>query len=95
MAEEADNRDAGAAEASGTGVDPAAVALALTGADRSEAHAYLREQRSVASDQRAFIAEQRHHVHEQFKNLRSNIWEKRLGVLLRMCGSQEISTGRR
>jgi hypothetical protein len=47
------------------------VALALGGASRSEANAYLK-------DQRAFIADQRHHLHEQFKNLRLSIWEKRL-----------------
>ena len=84
MADEADDSDAGA-EASGAGVDPAAVALALGGADRSEANAYLREQRSLASDQRKFIAKQSHHLDEQFKNLRLNIWEKRFGVLLRIA----------
>ena len=66
------------AEASGAGVDPAAVALALGGESREKADAFLEDQRSL-------IAIQKHHLTEQFKNLRLNIWEKRLGVLLRIA----------
>ena len=47
------------------------MALALTGADREEANAYLK-------DQRALIADQRHHLHRQFKHFDLSIWEKRL-----------------
>ena len=41
MAEETEGQDAGA-EASGAGVDPAAMALALAGASREEADAFLK-----------------------------------------------------
>jgi len=51
--------------------DPAAVALALAGASRAEADAYLRDQR--------------HHMHEQLKQIHLDVWEKKLGVLLRMA----------
>ena len=73
MSEETE-QDTGA-EASGAG-SGAAAALALNGASREEADAFLREQRALAADQR-------HHLHEQFKHLRLSIWEKRTGVLLR------------
>ncbi len=76
MAEESEGSDAGA-EASGAGVDPAAVALALNGASRERADAFLKKQE-------ALIEDQRHHLHEQFKQLRLNIWQQRLGVLLRI-----------
>ena len=74
MAEEIE-QDIGA-EASGAGVDPAAMALALGGASRAEADAFLRKQRLLADIQI-------HHLQEQFKSLRLTIWEKRTGVLLR------------
>ncbi len=77
MADETDGQETGA-EGSSAGVDPAAVALALGGASRDDANAFLK-------DQRGLIADQRHHLHEQFKNLRLSIWEKRLGVLLRLA----------
>jgi tetratricopeptide (TPR) repeat protein len=65
-------------EGNGAGVDPTAVALALAGADRDEANAFLR-------DQRALIADQRHHLRRQFTELDLRIWEKRTGVLLRVA----------
>jgi tetratricopeptide (TPR) repeat protein len=51
--------------------DPAAISLALAGASRSEADAYLRDQR--------------HHLHEQLNQIHLDIWEKKLGVLLRLA----------
>jgi tetratricopeptide (TPR) repeat protein len=51
--------------------DPAALSLALAGASREEADAYLRDQR--------------HHIHEQLKQIHLDIWEKWLGVLLRIA----------
>jgi tetratricopeptide (TPR) repeat protein len=75
VAEETE-QDTGA-EASGAGVDPVAVALALGGASREEADAFLK-------DQRKFIAKQSHHLDEQFKQLRLIIWQLRSGVLLRV-----------
>ena len=75
MAEESEGSDAGA-EASGAGVDPFAAAMALGSASRNKADRFLEEQTALAIDQR-------HHLHEQFKQLRLSIWEKRTGVLLR------------
>src|SRR3954468_11379536 len=51
--------------------DPVAVSLALAGASRDEADAFLRDQR--------------HHLHEQLKQIHLDIWEKWLGVLLRLA----------
>jgi tetratricopeptide (TPR) repeat protein len=51
--------------------DPAAVSLALTGASRPEADAYLRDHR--------------HHLHEQLNQIHLDVWEKKLGVLLRLA----------
>jgi hypothetical protein len=65
-------------ESSVGGVDPVAINLALASASREQADSFLQEQR-------AFIKDQRHHLHEQFKQLRLGIWEKRLGVLLRVA----------
>ena len=77
MAEKSEGQDTGA-ETSGVGVDPAAVALALGGASREKADAFLDEQRGL-------IAIQKHHLHEQIKHLDLGIWEKRLGVMLRLA----------
>jgi tetratricopeptide (TPR) repeat protein len=60
------------------GLNPVAVALALGGASREKADGFL-------DDQRALIADQRHHLHEQFKHLHLSVWEKQLGVLLRVA----------
>src|SRR5215469_15361848 len=76
MAEEAEG-----IEANGDarpGIDPAAMALALGGASREKADAFL-------DDQRALIAEQRHHLHRQYTQLDLSIWQQRLGVLLRIA----------
>jgi len=51
--------------------DPTALSLALVGASRDEADAFLRDQR--------------HHIHEQLKQIHLDIWEKWLGVLLRVA----------
>ena len=50
-------------------VNPTALSLALAGASREEADAFLRDQR--------------HHIHEQLKQIHLDLWEKWLGVLLR------------
>ncbi|HET7084781.1 MAG TPA: hypothetical protein VFI23_08430 [Rhizomicrobium sp.] len=59
-------------------MSPAAAALALDGASRQEADAFLR-------DQRALIAAQLHHLHEQLKQIHLDIFEKWLGALLRLA----------
>ena len=51
--------------------DPAALSLALAGASREEADAFLRDQR--------------HHLHEQLKQIHLDIFEKWLGVALRLA----------
>jgi len=61
----------------GAGVDPAAEEMALASASHKEADAFLRAQREL-------IADQRHHLHEQLKQLSLGIWEKRIGMMLRV-----------
>jgi Tfp pilus assembly protein PilF len=56
---------------SSSGGEMAAAALALAGASRAEADAYLRDQR--------------HHMHEQLKQLSLSLWEKRISVFLRLA----------
>jgi len=51
--------------------DPAALSLALAGASRAEADAFLRDQR--------------HHLHEQLRQIHLDIFEKWLGVSLRLA----------
>jgi tetratricopeptide (TPR) repeat protein len=65
-------------EGNGAGIDPTAVALALAGASREEADNFLRNQNGL-------IADQRHHLHEQLKQIHLDIFEKWLGVLLRLA----------
>jgi len=76
MSEERETSESGC-EAEG-GLNPVAVGLALSGASRDEADNFLR-------NQNALIADQRHHLHEQFKHLHLSVWEKQLGVLLRVA----------
>lgn len=59
MAAENEGQDIGA-KASGAGIDPAAVALALGGASRAKADAFL-------ANQNALLDIQKHHLTEQFK----------------------------
>jgi hypothetical protein len=57
------------------GVDPFAASLALSGASRAKAD--------------AFLEDQRHHLHEQARHLREQLalklWELRMGVVLRVA----------
>jgi hypothetical protein len=76
VAEESEGPETGA-QASGAGVDPAAMALALGGASRSKADAFL-------DDQRALIADQRHHLREQFKRLKMGVISDRLSITLKL-----------
>src|ERR1700758_760878 len=52
-------------------LDPVAISLALAGASRPKAD--------------AFLDDQRRHLNEQLVHLRLAIWEKRMGVLLRVA----------
>ena len=79
--EEADNSEAEAPTA-GPAVDPAAIALALAGASRAQADAFLKDQRALIGIQTHHLNE---HLTEQYKQLRLGTWEKRLGVLLRIA----------
>ena len=74
MAEENEGLDTGA-EASGAGVDPFAAAMALGGASREKADAFLDNQNSL-------IDIQKHHLQKQFL---PSLTEKWLGVLLRVA----------
>jgi len=62
-------------------VNPTALSLALAGASREEADAFLRDQR--------------HHIHEQLKQIHLDLWEKWLGVLLRCATLAVISPSER
>jgi hypothetical protein len=76
--EEAEGRDQGSAGAEVTcasGVDPVAVALALGGASRDKADAFLEEQRAVAAKRSSLIDIQKHYLHEQFKHLQLSVCE--------------------
>ncbi|MBV9548123.1 MAG: hypothetical protein JO256_00440 [Alphaproteobacteria bacterium] len=63
------SEEAQAAETAGEA--GAATAIALVGASRAEADAFLRDQR--------------HHLNEQLRQLGPKLWELRLGVLLRLA----------
>jgi hypothetical protein len=83
VTDEAESQDTGA-EATGAGVGPVAVALALGGASREKADAFLDDQRILMTDQRAFIADQRHHLREQTKSLKIGIFNERLSASLKV-----------
>ena len=90
MSEETEAPLSGAEPTGGGGADPVAMALALNAASADtgiaeEARAFLRRQTSFLDQQSALIADQRHHLHEQFKHLHLSVWEKQLGVLLRVA----------
>ncbi len=87
VSEETEGQDTGAEAVAGgvAGADPAAVALALGSASREKADAFLDKQGTLADEQRELVADQRHHLHVQLKQLYLGIWEKRLGVLLRIA----------
>ena len=81
MSESEQSAEGTGPEATGSGGDPVATTLALAGASRAKADAFLDNQKSL-------IDIQKHHLNEQFKHqlnqLRLATWEKRLGVLLRV-----------
>ena len=70
-------------EASGAGVDPAAVALALGGASRERADAFLKDQQTLIAKQGALVDDQRHHLREQFKRLKMGVISDRLSIALK------------
>jgi hypothetical protein len=76
---------AGAEAVKAPAVDPVAVSLALNGASREEADSFLRKQSVFLDNQSALIADQRHHLHEQLQQIHLDVWEKWLGVLLRVA----------
>lgn len=87
MSEETEGQDIGAEAVAGgvAGADPFAAAIALGGASRERADAFLKKQEALTDKQGALVDDQRHHLHEQFKHLHLSVWEKRLGVLLRLA----------
>jgi tetratricopeptide (TPR) repeat protein len=72
-------------EGNGAGVDPTAVALALSGASTDDANAFLRDQRVLIAEQCALAKDQRQHLHEQLKQIHLDVWEKVLSVFLRIA----------
>ncbi len=99
MTEEADDPGpTGAEAADAAGADPVAAALALGGASREKADAFLDDQRALAADQRGHIADQRRMLHIQMEELRdenplklSHLRIRRLGDYARMAF--EVSIG--
>jgi tetratricopeptide (TPR) repeat protein len=59
--------------------------LTLGSASREKADAFLDEQRGLITEQCALARDQRQHLHEQLKQIHLDVWEKRLGVLLRVA----------
>src|SRR6185312_13732146 len=87
MAEEAEVPETGGE--SSAAADPAAVALALAGASRDRADAFLKKQEALIDDQR-------HHLRRQYTQLDLGIWQQRLSVLLRIataCMGLAIAVG--
>ena len=58
----------------GGGIDPVALAAAMG-----------RASSAVDAELTSYLSDQRHHLHVQLKSLHLSIWEKRLGVLLRIA----------
>jgi hypothetical protein len=76
VSEETEGQDTGT-EAVAGGADPAAMALALGGASREEADAFLKKHGSL-------IDIQKHHLHVQLRQVHLGIWKEYLGVMLRV-----------
>jgi tetratricopeptide (TPR) repeat protein len=77
VSEETEGQNTGA-EAVAGGADPAAVALALGGASREEADAFLKKHGSL-------IDIQKHHLRVQLRQVHLSIWKEYLGVMLRVA----------
>jgi tetratricopeptide (TPR) repeat protein len=77
MAEETESQETGA-EASGTGVDPAAVALALGGASREIANQFLEEQIALARLQTKELA-------HELKLRHWSLWVRHVSALLKLA----------
>ena len=84
VSEEKEGPESGS-EGIGAGADPAAIALALGGASRDKADVFLDKQSLLADKQSSLIDAQKHHLHEQFKHLHLSVWEKQVGVFLRVA----------
>jgi tetratricopeptide (TPR) repeat protein len=87
VAEETEGQDSGAEAVAGgiAGADPVAAALALAGASREEADAFLREQRALVDDQRHYVRERYKQLVEQVEETWLRVWALRLTVLLRIA----------
>jgi tetratricopeptide (TPR) repeat protein len=90
MAEETEGQDSGA-EASGAGVDPAAMALALGGASREKADAFLDDQRAMIADQRKLVQLQAKELSHELKLRHWSLWVRHASGVLRLA--LELSAG--
>ena len=90
VAEETEGQDTGA-EASGAGVDPAAVALALGGASREKADAFLDEQRALAVRQRHLTDLQAQELTHELGLRHWSLWVRHASGLLKLA--LELSAG--
>jgi tetratricopeptide (TPR) repeat protein len=72
-------------EGGGAGIDPAAVALALGGASRDEADAFLRDQRQLSQLQIARLQAQDKHFHEEAELELSHLRLRRVGEYFKIA----------
>jgi tetratricopeptide (TPR) repeat protein len=84
MSESKEAASAGPA-GNGTATDSMAAALALAGASREEADAFLKKQAAFLDMQASLIVDQRDHLHEQLKQQHLDIWERWFGIFLRVA----------
>lgn len=90
MSEEAEAQDI-SAEASASGIDPAAVALALGGASREDAHEFLKKQGSLIEDQRRLVHLQAEELSHELKLRHWSLLVRHASGLLKLA--LELSAG--
>jgi len=90
VSEETEGQDTGAEAAAG-GVDPAAVALAMGGASRETADAFLNDQRALISDQRRLVSLQAEELSHELDLRHWSLWVRYASALLKLA--LELSAG--
>ena len=90
VSEETEGQDTGA-EASGAGVDPAAVALALGGASREDAGAFLKKQSILADAQTRLATLQAQELSHELGLRHWSLWVRHVSGLLKL--GLEVSAG--
>jgi len=78
-------------EGGGTGIDPAAMAMALGGASRDEADAFLRDQRVLSAKQTRLTDLQAHELSHELSLRHWSLWVRHTSGLLKLA--LELSAG--